>query len=299
MSETLDTLLSGQLLVSMLVLGSVYGLVALGLNLIYGSMRLLNIAHGEIMMLGAYVGFWAFTLAAIPPYLAMVVSMVLAAGLGALLYVSMLGRVISRTTSLARLEANSLLIFFGLSVILQNLASLAFTSDDRSYPWFDQILQLGPVSISADRLMVMGVALGATLAVIAFFRFTLAGLAIRALIQQRDAAQLVGINVRRLNMMVTALGFALAALAGTLIGMVEQVSPFSGFPYTIAAFVVIILGGLGHLYGGLIGALALAAIETYGVAFTSASLRSLLVYGVFIAILLIRPQGLFGARRVA
>lgn len=295
----MDVLFSGQLLLAALVLGAVYALVAIGLNLIYGAMRLLNIAHGEIVMLGGYVAFWAVALAGIDPLISMFAAMALAALIGALTYRLLLRRVLRSASLLARIEANSLLLFFGISVILQNLASLAFTANERSYPYRDEIISLGSASISLDRLIVLGIALGATLACIAFFRFTMVGIAIRALIQQRDAAALVGIDIDRTNMTVFCLGFALAALAGVLISMTEQVSPFMGFPFTIAAFVVIILGGLGNLYGGLAGAMLLAFVEVYGVALTSSSYRSILVYGVFIAVLLLRPQGLFGGRKVA
>lgn len=295
----MEHLASGQLLFATLALGSIYALIALGLNLIYGSMRLLNVAHGDIMIIGSYVGFWLLTLAAIPPFLSMWMAMAVAAGLGAIIYLGVFRRVIANTEIMDRLEANSLLVFFGLSVVLQNLMSLAFTPDNRGYAYFDRVLSVGGVSFGADRLMMLVTALAATIACVLFFRLSRTGLAIRALIQQRDAARLVGIPADRINLIVFSLGFALAALAGCLIGTIEQVSPFSGFPYTIAAFIVIILGGLGNLAGGLIGAFVLAAVEVYGVALTSASLRSLLVYGVFIAILLLRPQGLFGKRRAA
>jgi branched-chain amino acid transport system permease protein len=119
-------------------------------------------------------------------------------------------------------------------------------------------------------------------------------MAMRAIIQQRDAAALVGINVERINRQVFAIGFALAALAGALISMTQEISPFMGFPFTISAFVIIILGGLGNITGSIIGALILATVEVYGVALLSPSFRSILVYGVFIAVLLLRPQGLFG-----
>lgn len=293
----MEVFFSGQLLVAAIVLGSVYGLVAIGLNLIYGSMRLLNIAHGELVMVGGYVAYWSVTLAGIDPLISMFFAMAIAGGIGAVLYQTLFRRVMRSTLLLERIEANSLLVFFGVSVILQNTVALAFSANERAYPYHDDILTFGTVSIGVDRLIVCAVALTATICCIAFFRYSMTGIAIRAVMQQRDAAKLVGIDGDRTNLLVFSLGFAMAALAGTLVSMTEQVSPFMGFPFTIAAFVVIILGGLGNLYGGLIGAMVLAFVEVYGVALTSSSYRSILVYGVFILILLLRPQGLFGGRK--
>ena len=290
----MDVLLSGQLLIAALGLAALYALVALGLNLIYGTMRLLNVAHGEILMLGGYVAYWTTTRLGIGPLAAIPLAMALAAALGAVVYRVLFRRVLRRTKVLARIEANSLLVFFGISVVIQNLTALAFTANDRSYVYLDRIVQFGDVSVAANRLVSLAIALAACAACLAFFRLSIAGLAIRALIQQRDAAALVGINVDRVNLQVFALGFALAALAGVLVSMGEQISPFIGFPFTISAFVIVILGGLGNLYGGILGALILAVVEVYGVALTSASFRSILVYGVFIAILLLRPAGLLG-----
>lgn len=291
-------ILSPELLLAALMLASTYALVAMGLNLIYGAMRLLNVAHGEVMMLGGYVAFWGFTVLGVSPLVGLFGAMALAAALGAACYQFFFKSQTRNSAVAARLEANSLLIFFGLSIILQNVVSMAFTADARSYGYMDELVQLGSVSVAVNRLVILGISVGAAMAVMAFFRFSIYGLAIRALIQQRDAASLVGINADRVNLGVFCLGFALAGLAGSLISMTESVSPFSGFPYTIAAFVVVILGGLGSLGGTLVGGLLLAFVEVYGVAFTSAAYRSILVYGLFILILFVRPQGLFGRKAI-
>ncbi len=292
-------LLSGQLLIAALVLAAVYGLVALGLNLIYGTMRLLNVAHGEILMLGGYLAYWSFTLIGAGPIYAMFAALVLAGGFGAALYTTLCRPVLASSKAVAQIEANSLLVLFGISIILQNVAALSFTATARAYPYLDQIVRIGGFQVTADRLAVLGIGLAVCLGCAAFFRFSATGLAIRALIQQPDAALLVGINVERARLISFSLGFGIAGLAGCLISMLEQVSPFMGFPFTIAAFVVIILGGLGNLAGGLAGALLLAFIEIYGVALTTAGMRSILVYGVFIGVLIWRPQGLFGSGRAA
>ena len=194
------------------------------------------------------------------------------------------------------MEANSLLVLFGVSIILQNIAAMAFTPTARGYSYLDNILQFGTFQVTTSRLVVLAIGLTVCVACIIFFRYSITGLAIRALIQQPAAATLVGINVEKTRLISFSLGFGIAGIAGCLISMLEQVSPFMGFPFTIAAFVVIIIGGLGNLVGGLAGAFLLAVIEIYGVALTSTSMRSILIYGVFISVLVWRPKGLFGGK---
>jgi branched-chain amino acid transport system permease protein len=292
----MDTLFSSQLLVAMLVLAAVYALIALGLNLIYGTMRLLNVAHGEIMMLGGYVSYWAFVKLGIVPLISMLAAILLTAILGALCYLTIFKAVVRNRALAARLESNSLLIFFGLSIIIQNLLSLSFSADPRSYAYLDAIIPIIGARVELNRLVELAIGAAATAACVIFFRYSRLGLAIRALIQQRDAASLIGIDAEKINLLVFSLGFAIAGLAGSLVGMTTAISPFGGFSYTISAFIIIILGGLGNLAGGLLGAVLLSFVEIYGVAATSSAYRSILVYGVFIAILLVRPQGLLGRK---
>ena len=295
----MDALLSGDLLFAALIVGALYALVALGLNLIYGTMRLLNIAHGDLIMLGAYASFWLFTLIGLSPIIAAGIAAMGAAALGAIAYFTLFRRQIAQPGPVEKLEANSLLLFFGLSVIIQNLASLAFTASPRAIGYLDQIYEVAGVPVIANRLVAVAIALAICIAVAVFLRLNIYGLAIKALIQNRDAATITGVNVERVQLLSFLLGFGLAGLAGALLSMTEQISPFMGFPFTIAAFVVIILGGLGNLTGGMIAGLLLGVLETYGVALTSPSYRSILVYGVFIAVLLYRPQGLLGGRRIS
>jgi len=292
-------LLSTQLLFAALVTGALYALTALGLNLVYGTMRLLNVAHGEFVMLGAFATYWAFTLFGIPPLAALPGVLLFTALLGLAVYRGLFRGLLRNAAVAQRIESNSLLLFFGLSIVLQNVAAALFTQTPRGYAYLDEIVTIGPLSMASDRLAALIIAALVTLAVVLFLRFNLLGLAIKALIQSREATQIVGIDVNRVQAASFALGFGLAGLAGGLVSMLGQISPIMGFPYTISAFVVIILGGLGNLTGGLIAALLLGLLETYGVALTSTNYRSILIYGVFILILLIRPQGLLGTRQVA
>jgi branched-chain amino acid transport system permease protein len=291
----LDTLLSGQLLFAALVTGSIYGLIGLGLNLVYGTMRMLNVAHGDVVMLGAYAAFWALSLLGLSPLLAAPLVAAIGGALGYVLYQAVFRRLLAGVTPVTagRLEGNSLLLFFGLSIIIQNLTALAFTPNNRAYAYLGDVYRIGGVAMTGNRLAALLAAGIACIAVAWFLSRSVAGLAMRAVIERREAAYIVGIDVDRVQWSSFTIGFGSAALAGTLISMLEQFSPFSGFPFTIAGFIVIILGGLGNVKAGLLSALLLGVIETYGVALTSANLRSVLLYGTFVAALLLFPNGLF------
>ena len=295
----IDTLLSGQLLFAALVTGSLYALTALGLNLVYGTMRVLNVAHGDLVMLGAYAAYWGFTLGGVSPLLGAPVVAALGAALGVAVYRGVFRRLLAIGTGHAgRVEGNSLLLFFGLSIIVQNAAALAFTPNNRAYAFLGDVVRIGNLAMTGNRIATLLVAGGACIAVALFLRWSVTGLAMRAVIEHREAAHVVGVDVDRVQWASFAIGFGSAALAGVLLSMLEQFSPFSGFPFTIAGFIVIILGGLGNVTAGLGAALVLGALETYGVALTSPNLRSVLLYGCFVAALLLFPNGLF-ARRAA
>jgi branched-chain amino acid transport system permease protein len=295
----MDALLSSQLLVAALVTGGLYALVALGLNLIYGTMRLLNIAHGEIVMIGAYLIYWIGALTSLHPLIGAALTAGLCGLLGLAAYYGLFRVVLGSPRLMERVEANSLLLFFGLSIVLQNLVKLAFTASPRSYQPFENLIHFAGASLTGGRAAALCLTLLVCIAMTMFLRSSLFGLSIRALIQSREAAAIVGINIGRVQALSFFIGFAAAGLAGALVGMIEQITPFIGFPFTISAFVVIILGGLGNLAGSLAAGLLLGVLETYGVALTSSNYRSILLYGVFILVLLIRPQGLFGRRSAA
>lgn len=293
----LDIVLSGQLLFAALVTGSLYALVGLGLNLVYGTMRMLNVAHGELVMLGAYAAYFGFTLLNVPPLIGAPLVAGAGALLGWLLYRVLFARLLrAGYRGAERIEGNSLLLFFGLSLILQNAVATWFTANNRGYNYLDQVYRFGEVAMTGNRLAALAVALGACVALALFLRYNVMGLAMKAVIARRDAAQIVGVDVDRVQAWSFALGFGAAALAGALTSMLEQFSPFSGLPFTIAGFIVIILGGLGNLMAGLAAALLLGAIETYGVALTSTNLRSVLLYGSFVMALLVFPNGLLARR---
>jgi len=283
-----------QLIFVGLIIGSIYSLIAVGLNLIYGTMRLLNIAHGELIMVGAYTTFWLFTLMGISPLFSLFLSGLASALLGALIGQFIFLPTIRKTKSVVVLESNSLLIFFALSIIFQNVASLLWSADIRGYSYLTQIVKIGGVPLMLNRLTAFITALIISVLCYLLLQRTMLGKAIRALIQDREASQLVGINTKRIYLFSFTISFAMAGLAGCLISMFYEITPFMGLPYTIIAFIVIVLGGLGNIMGSLLGGFLLGLVETIGISLTSPGLRSIISYGIFIAVILIRPKGIFG-----
>jgi branched-chain amino acid transport system permease protein len=293
----IEILISPQLAFSALVLGSLYSLIALGLNLVYGTMRLLNIAHGDLIMVGAYATFWFFTLTGMSPLVGLPLVAGIASVIGVILYFSIFRRQLSGIDRVERIEANSLLLFFGVSVILQNTVAMMFSGSPRAYQFLDTVYEVSGLMMTGNRVAILVIAAILLTSVVIFLTRSQYGLSISALIQNQTAARVVGINVSRLQFVSFISGFALAGIAGALVSMTEQISPFMGFPFTIAAFVVIILGGLGNIKGGIIAGMLLGFVEIYVVVLTSANFRSMLIYGLFVGILLLRPEGLLGKTR--
>lgn len=260
-----------QLLFAAVVSGALYALVALGLNLVYGSLRLLNIAHGDLVMIGAYTAFWSFTLLGISPVVSLATTTVLCSAFGFLVYVVLLKRQLGSPALAQRLEANSLIIFYGLSVILQNGASLAFSATSRGYQFLDGVHSFGGVSATGSMLLLLVVAAAVTLGALAFLRFHVAGWSLLAVIERKDAAAVVGVNVERVQMISICAGFAIAGVAGVLVSMTQQITPFMGFPFTIAAFVVVIMGGLGNIAAGIAAGFSLLPLPNATIAFATAA----------------------------
>ena len=282
-----------ELAASGLITGGIYAVVAMGLNLQYGLMRIMNISHGEFLMVGAYLTWWAQTILQVNPLVFLPVVALMLFVLGLLVY-RLCFRPIARTAANAEVvEARSLLVAFGLMFIVQNLAYLVWGADLRGYTFLSDSVEIGGARFGANRLLVFGFALAATLALLAARKFTLFGKAVRAMMQSPTGAQLVGIDTAVLHPAVFGAGIALAGVAGALLSMVYEISPSMGEPYTVTALIVITLGGLGSAGGCLAGGLLLGLVEAFGMHFTSPSLKMLLSYGVFILVLLARPRGLF------
>lgn len=278
-----------------LLTGGLYALVALGLNLQYGLMRVLNVAHGEFLMVGAYLTYSMHTAWGIDPLLTILVTGPVAFGAGLvlhrLLYAPALAGAAAETV-----EARSLLISFGLLFALQNGALLVWSADLKGFEYLARPLRLGGIVVPANRVVAAAVALGLSLAFYTFLRATLTGTAIRALMQEPDGARLIGVDVPRLHALCFGAGVAMSAVTGSLVSTLFELTPFIGLSYTVTALVVVILGGLGNMMGSVVGALVLGVVETAAVYLSSSDVRVIASYTVLALILVLRPAGLLGRR---
>ncbi|MEW6689934.1 MAG: branched-chain amino acid ABC transporter permease [Pseudomonadota bacterium] len=282
-----------ELAASGLITGGIYAVVAVGLNLQYGLMRIMNISHGEFLMLGAYLTWLAHTTLGLNPFTLMPLVALALFVTGLAVYRLCFYRIARSAPSVEVIEARSLLVGFGLMFLVQNAAYLAWGADLRGYSYLAEPVEIAGARFMANRLAVFGCAVALSLALLAVLRWTMLGKAVRAMMQSPTGAQLVGIDTGLLHPLVFGAGLALAGVAGGLLSMVYEISPSMGEPYTVTALVVITLGGLGSVLGSLAGGLLLGLVEAFGMHFTSPSLKMVLSYGVLVAVLLARPKGLF------
>jgi branched-chain amino acid transport system permease protein len=277
-----------QVAISGVLLGAVYALLAIGLNLIFGVMRIINIAHGDLLMLGAYATFWLFTLWGVNPLLALVAVSPGMFLLGVALQRVLVDRVVGQPL------LSSLLLTFGLSSLLTGLALNLWTANYRSVPAFSGSLVVGGVAVSIPRLIAFSVALAITAAVYLFLTRAKLGKAVRATAQNAEVALVCGIDVARIRLLVFGLGTALAAAAGALLAVIYTIYPEMGRAFLMKAFAIIVLGGLGSFQGAFLGALALGVAEAFAGYIWNTQIAEAVAYVVFIGVLLVRPGGLFG-----
>jgi branched-chain amino acid transport system permease protein len=282
-----------ELLASGLITGGIYALVALGLNLQYGLMRILNIAHGEFLMVGAYLTWMVQTSFGVSPLLMVPVSFFVLLALGLAIHWLCFRRLSATSPNLDIFEARGLMVAFGLMFLVQNTVNWIWGGDLRGYEFMTEPVKLGGAQFAGNKLLVFVLAVAFALAMMALLRTTLYGKGVRALMQSPVGAQLVGINTRVLHPVMFGIGLGLSGLAGCLLSMAYTISPSMGEPYTVTALIVITLGGFGSMGGALAGGLMLGVIEAIGMHYTNPSLKALLSYVVFIGVLLLRPEGLF------
>lgn len=277
-----------------LVLGTLYALLAAGIALVFGVARLINFAHGSVFMAGAYVGWVLLAWGGLPLWLALPAAFVAGALLGLVL------ERLALRPFLLQEGHGPLLATLGLGMVLDSLAELVFTPDPRAFPPVlpDWRLQLGGVTLGFMDLLVLAVALGAGLLLFAFLRLTSLGRGLRAGAQDLEAARQMGVGVERVQRTAFALASGLGALTGLLFGLYyNQISPSMGFQAVLKGFCACVLGGLGSVPAAMAGGLVLGLGESLGVGLLGSAARSLIVYGLLVLALFVRPNGLFGPRQ--
>jgi branched-chain amino acid transport system permease protein len=288
MTIFLQSLLSGVLI------GGAYALIGVGLTIIFGVMRIINFAHGDLVMLGMYASYFLFTLGNVDPFVSVVFVFPALFLFGAILQKTVINRVLNA------LPQNQILLTIGIGLILSNTMMLLFTSDYRiiSTSFSSGSFRLGEISVSVPLLLSFVITAAVTAVLYWFLMKTDTGQAIRATAQDRDAAQLMGVNVKRMSVLATGIGAGLAAVAGSLISPTYYIFPQVGQPFTLKAFVIVVLGGMGSVVGATVGGILVGATESLAGAYISSGLKDLVVYVLFLLILLFKPAGLFGKSRV-
>lgn len=281
----------GQVVVSGILAGGLYAMVALGLALIFGVMRVINIAHGPLLMLGAYVTFFLYSRLDMNPFLTVPVSMAALFVVGMVLQRSLVFRVVDAP------ELSSLLLTFGISIALVNLAQLVFTSDLRAVEYITGAWLVGGLALSKPRVIAFAFAAGVTALAFVFLKRTRLGKAIRATSQSREVAMVCGVDVGRIHMITFGLASALAAAGGSLLAVIVAIQPEMGQVWTFKSFLVIVLGGAGNYPGALLGGMLLGLVEQLASLFLTTQLSEVVAYVLLVGVLLVRPTGLLRGRQ--
>jgi branched-chain amino acid transport system permease protein len=282
-----------QTIVNGLFTGGIYALVAIGLTLIYGVMLILNFAHGEFLMLGMYIAYWAFTVAGLDPYLSIPIAAILIFALGALIQSTLVQRVLNAHS------LNQIILLLGVSTLLMGLVQFFWSAEAKSIhvPYETAVATFMQLRFSIPRMVAFFSALVIAVSLYIFLQFTRVGKAIRAVSQSQDAATLMGINVKYIYMLTFGIGAAVTAIGGVLLTPNYKMIPTIGQQFGVVAFVVVVLGTMGNFIGAFLGGLIIGVVEAFAGYLIGGDVKIIASMLVFILILLFKPAGLFGRRR--
>jgi len=282
--------LLAQVVVNGILLGGLYAVMALGLALVWGVLNIVNLAHGAFIMLGGYAAWHLYRLAGIDPFVGLPLVAVAMFALGYALQRGLLNLVVRAPMF------NTLLITFGLEVVITYCAQLAFSADFRTInpPYAGSNVALGAVTLPVARLLAFGVALALTVGMWLFLLHTRLGRAIRATAQNLIAARLYGVEPRHLYAVTFGLGIALAGMSGALYGTVSQINPYIGATLTAKSFAISIIGGLDNPLGVIVGGLFLGVVESLTTLYVGPTYADVTSFGILVLVLVVRPSGLLG-----
>jgi branched-chain amino acid transport system permease protein len=285
--KILDIVIAG------LLMGGIYALIAVGLSLQFGVARVLNIAHGEFIMLGAFITWWFYTRVGINPLVSLAICGPVLFTIGFVLYRTLFTRLRTSSPSPAAFEGNSMLACFGLLFIIQNVAILIWGADIKGYSYLAFPVNFGGAIFAANRLITLGFAIIIGSVFYLFLARTRLGKAIRAAAQDPATAGFMGVNINQVLAVCFGFGALMAGFGGTLISMSYNIQPTMGLEYTIIALIVIVLGGLGSIPGSFIGGLLLGLVGSI-VTYIEPGLSLVAYYVIFMLLLLVRPTGILG-----
>ncbi|MBN2034760.1 MAG: branched-chain amino acid ABC transporter permease [Deltaproteobacteria bacterium] len=283
----LDILIAG------LLMGGIYALIAVGLSLQYGVARVLNIAHGEFIMLGAFITWSLYTAFGIVPLVSLAISSPLVFTIGFILYKTLFTRLRISSPSVAMFEGKSMLACFGLLFMIQNIAILSWGAEIKGYSYLAFPVNILGAKFAANRLITLGFAVVFGSAFYLFLSRTRIGKAIRAAAQDAVAAGLMGINISWVLALCFGLGALMAGIGGTLISMSYQIQPTMGLEYTMIALIVLVVGGLGSIPGSFVGGFLLGLVGSI-VTYVQPGLALVAYYVIFMLLLLAKPTGILG-----
>ena len=284
-----------QLLASGVMLGGIYALMAIGLTLIFGVLRVVNFAHGEFLMLAMYAAWAATEASGLSAYAAIVLVVPMLFGFGAVVYLLVIRPAIDKP------HLTVVFATMGLSILMQNLALVLFTADLRDVPPIlgGRSLALGPLRLKVELLLGFLVSVAVTAALMAFLKHSYIGKAIRCTVQDRDAAMLMGINVPRLFLLTFAAGSALVGLAGCIMVPLYSTFPTVGLNFVLIAFVVVVIGGMGSMEGALLGGISIGLVQSFSGYYVAPAYGQLFYFMLFLLVVIVRPNGFFGQRGTA
>jgi branched-chain amino acid transport system permease protein len=285
----MDVALVAQGLLSGLLFGGVYSLIAVGLSLIFGVMRVINFAHGDMMVWGMYLAWLLATRLGVDPYLGFLACAAALFGLGLALQKGVVNRILDAPHEM------QILLMLGVALVLENVALMAFGPEPQRVrsPLSQATVWLGPVFVDVARLLTFGVALALTLALYLFLTRTDLGRLMRAAADNPYGALVVGADVGRAYATAFGIGAACVGAAGALVSPILPFQPSSGLPLSVTSFNIVIIGGMGSLFGAFVGGILVSVAESLGAVFLAPSMKELVSFGLLIVVLLLRPAGLF------
>ena len=276
-----------EILIRGLMLGSVYALVGMGLTLVWGVVGIVNIAHGEFVMLGAYFTFWAFSLLHLNPLLSVVFSIPVFFLAGMMIHKRITERLVKEQ------ELSALILTFGMSILIWNLAQFFWTNTYRSVSYLTGHFPFMGMVFAKSKTVSFGLAIGITAALFLFLKYSKLGKGIRATSQNSEVALVCGVNTMKMRALTFGMGIGLAGAAGAIVSLQWVIFPQMGGSYISKAFAIVVLGGLGNIHGALVGGLIIGALESLVTQYVTAKMAQIIPSLTILIILLVRPTGLF------